>query len=156
MGHIEGLQGEVTELKHMHITRVRDVPFKGGSKALVVYVPPNELTKWKRNFTRVESELKKKCPAPVVFIIGEYTILPKTARGRKSTRPRNRSLTNVHERVLEDLVYPNLIVAKRIKFKGDGSRVWKMALNQSSDPDRLLATRKVYKKITHKDITFIE
>ena len=43
----------------------------------------------------------------------------------------SRTLTHVHEMILEDLVYPAEIVGKRIRIKLDGSRLIKVHLDKA-------------------------
>jgi len=154
--NLTSLEGEIPQFKYMHITKVKEIMCTSQSRAVLVYVPPNEMDLWKPQKTRVMSELMKKF-ACCVFIIGDYTILPKTPRGRVCKRPRSRSLTAVHAKLLEDVVYPSLIIGRRIHYKVNGKVQTRIALhNKPTDPERLLAIREVYRKITHKDVDYFD
>jgi len=41
-------------------------------------------------------------------------------------RPRSRTLTTVHDGILEDVVYPAEIVGKRVRYHLDGAKVMKV------------------------------
>lgn len=61
-----------------------------------------------------------------VVLIATRRIMRPPKKGSASTRPRSRTLTAVHEAVLDDLVYPTEIVGKRVRFRLDGSRIIKV------------------------------
>ena len=44
----------------------------------------------------------------------------------KQKRPRSRTLTNVHDQILEDLVQPGEIIGKRTRVAVDGSKLLKV------------------------------
>ncbi|OMJ94903.1 hypothetical protein SteCoe_1760 [Stentor coeruleus] len=72
-------------------------------------------------------------------------------------RPYSRTLTKVHEAILDDLVYPNSILGKRIRMKADGRRVFKVLLDPTTREDiqdRLDVISAVYSKLTNKEVVF--
>lgn len=58
-----------------------------------------------------------------VVVVAQRRIMAPTTTGVATARPRSRTLTAVHEAILEDLVYPTEIVGKRIRYRLDGSKV---------------------------------
>merc|ERR1712118_634880 len=81
---------------------------------------------------RLVRELEKKFSGRHIVIIAQRTILGKRfSRSKKVSgpRPRSRTLTSVHEAILEDLVYPTEIVGKRTRCKTDGNKILKVFLD---------------------------
>jgi small subunit ribosomal protein S7e len=79
-------------------------------------------------FRRLTRELEKKfSDKHVVFIAQRRTLAKPTRTSRvKQKRPRSRTLTDVHDRILEDLVFPTEIVGKRTRVSVDGSKLLKV------------------------------
>lgn len=96
---------------------------------------------------RLVRELEKKFSGRPVVFVAQRRILSKPKRNQrtrqKQLRPRrfvaklralpslfnnsfSRTLTSVHDAILEDLVYPAEIVGKRIRVRLDGSRLIKV------------------------------
>ena len=61
-----------------------------------------------------------------VILIATRRIMRPPKKGTAAARPRSRTLTSVHEAILEDLVYPAEIVGKRVRFRLDGSRIMRV------------------------------
>ena len=95
-----------------------------------------------------------------VVIVGQRAILPKSVNrkeGGSGPRPRSRTLTTVHEAILEDIVYPTEIVGKRIRYKQDGTKTLKVLLDpkdQVNVETKLDTFTYVYNTLTHKDVAF--
>jgi small subunit ribosomal protein S7e len=61
-----------------------------------------------------------------VIIIATRRIVRPPKKGSAAQRPRSRTLTAVHEAILEDVVLPAEIVGKRTRYRVDGSKIMKV------------------------------
>nr|XP_042113854.1 40S ribosomal protein S7-like [Peromyscus maniculatus bairdii] len=140
--------------------RELNIEVGGGRKAIIIFVSVPQLKSFQKIQVWLVRELEKKFSGkPVVFIA--QRILPKPTRKsctkKKQKRPRSRSLTAVHDAILEDLVFPSEIVGKRICVKLDGSRLIKVHLDkaqQNNVEHKVENFSGVYKKLTGKDVNF--
>jgi Ribosomal protein S7e len=82
------------------------------------------------SFSRLTRELEKKFSDRHVVFVAQRRMLRKPTRSSrvKQKRPRSRTLTNVHEKILEDLVFPTEIVGKRTRVNQDGSKLLKVCV----------------------------
>ena len=93
------------------------------------------------------------------MFVGQRRILPKpSSHSRaKQPRPRSRTLTAVHNAILEDLVFPTEITAKRTRIATDGSKLIRCALDSKDATSleyKLETFSSVYRKLTGKDVAF--
>ena len=72
----------------------------------------------------------------------------------KQKRPRSRTLTNVHEKILEDLVFPTEIVGKRTRVAVDGCKLLKVYVSNSDCISSSLMM--VHRFLDSKDATSLE
>lgn len=148
------------ELRELFISSAKEVECAGGKTAVVIFVPYRLLPKFHKIQTRLVRELEKKFSGKPVIIVAQRRILPREKKGgrlQKQKRPRSRTLTSVHEQMLEDLVFPTEIVGKRIRFKVDGSRLLRVLLDPKDQQNVEYKTQtfqSVYKKLTGKDVVF--
>ena len=77
-------------------------------------------------------EIEKKFSDKHVLIVADRKIVSKTARTTQK-RPRSRTLTAVHECLLNELVYPSEIVAKRTRVNVDGKRCVAFTFSEKSE-----------------------
>lgn len=94
-------------------------------------------------------------------MIAQRTILAPTINRKMHTkgapRSRTRTLTHVHESMLDDIVYPTEIVGKRMRFKTDGSKTLKVLLDpkdQVNVETKLDTFASIYSKLTSKEVVF--
>lgn len=62
-----------------------------------------------------------------MILIATRRILRPPKKGSAVQRPRSRTLTAVHEAMLEDIVLPAEIVGKRTRYRIDGSKIMKVS-----------------------------
>ncbi|XP_030837810.1 40S ribosomal protein S7 [Strongylocentrotus purpuratus] len=149
------------QLRELFITGAKEIDVGNSRKAVIVMVPVPQLKAFQKIQVRLVRELEKKFSGKHVLFIAQRRILPKPTRKSrnksKQKRPRSRTLTMVHDNILEDLVYPSEIVGKRTHIKLDGSRNIKVHLDvgQKTQIEHKTETYgAVYKKLTGKDVTF--
>ena len=108
-------------------------------------------------------ELEKKFSDRQVIFLAMRRILPRPKRSNRSRtkqtqkRPRSRTLTAVHEAILNDLVYPVEIVGKRTRTRTDGSKLLKVILDEKERggvDHRLDTYSEVYRKLTGRGVSF--
>jgi small subunit ribosomal protein S7e len=148
------------DLRDLYITGAREVDVPGsGRKAVVVTVPYRLLKAYHKIHPRLVRELEKKFSGRDVVLVADRRILPPTPgrRAANGGRPRSRTLTAVHEAILDDLVYPTEVVGKRIRYRLDGSRLLKVLLDpkdRNTVEYKADAFAAVYKRLTGKDVAF--
>merc|ERR1711872_313056 len=144
--------------KLLHFCEAKEMSV-GREKAIVVYVPVPQLRTYQMIHNRLVGGLEKKLRGPHVMLVAFRRIIPKPKRksrfNPKQKRPRNRTLTSVHESILQDLVFPAEIVGKRIQMRADGSRLIKCHLDVAQRnyiEHKLKTITGLYKKLTGKDV----
>lgn len=105
--------------------------------------------------SRLIRELEKKFASQHVVILAERRILPPASKGQHQKRPRSRTLTSVHDKILEDLVFPTEIVGKRVRYLTGGNKLYKVMLDgKDAYDEKLESFSKVYERLTGKQVTF--
>ncbi|KAL7008328.1 ribosomal protein S7A [Cystobasidiomycetes sp. EMM_F5] len=157
------LQVSVADLKSdlapLAISSVKEVEVKGGRKALAIFVPIPQLKAFHKIQGRLTRELEKKFSDRHVVFIGQRRMQSKPGRNSrlKQPRPRSRTLKEVHEKTLEDLVYPTEITGKRTRQSTDGNKTIKVFLDPKDATAmeyKLDSFSAIYNKLTGKTVTF--
>merc|ERR1711920_678974 len=137
---------------------VKEIDINSKCKAILIRVPRRLLPSLRDLHQPLVRDLKKKLPNKEIIIAGEYIITPKSKSRSLKQRPRSQTLTSVHKTILEDVVYPYEIVGKRIRYSLDGHKIVKIYLTYNKrkiDEHKLEIFNVIYKKITGKDVVFI-
>jgi len=148
-----------TELRPLQISAAREVDVRGGKKAIVIFVPVPQLKAFHKVQQRLTRELEKKFADRHVVFVAQRRVLPKPTRTSrvKQKRPRSRTLTSVHDRILEDLVFPTEIIGKRTRVSTDGSKLLKVFLDSKDATSleyKLDSFSSVYNRLTGKHVVF--
>jgi small subunit ribosomal protein S7e len=118
-----------SDLKDLKFTAAKEYEVPGNKRAIVIFVPYILLKSFHAIQPRLIRELEKKFAGKHVVIIANRRILKKPSKNnhkKQQKRPRSRTLTAVHEAILDDLVYPTEIVGKRTRVRLDGSKLLKV------------------------------
>ncbi|KAL2919325.1 ribosomal protein S7A [Polyrhizophydium stewartii] len=147
------------DLRGLQFTAAKEVEIGHGRKAIIIFVPVPLLRQFHKVQSRLVRELEKKFSDRHVLLIAQRRVLRKPTRRARVTqqRPRSRTLTAVHEKILEDLVFPTEIVGKRTKVRVDGSKQIKVFLDRKDHTSleyKLDTFSAAYKKLTGKEVKF--
>merc|ERR1712098_613288 len=148
------------DLRDVVISSAKEFEVKSGRIVAVIFVPYRVWKTVKKIQGRLIRELEKKFSKKHVVFVASRTILDKSFRRRGlKLRPLTRTLTDVHECILEDIVGPTEIVGKRTRCRVDGSKTLKVFLDpKDKDKDnieeKLQTYSVVYQKLTAKEAVF--
>ncbi|EIE85781.1 hypothetical protein G6F57_001004 [Rhizopus arrhizus] len=156
---LESSVPDLKQLRALQISAAKEVELGAGKKAIVIFVPVPSLAGFHKIQARLTRELEKKFSDRHVVFVAQRRILPVPTRrtNGKQPRPRSRTLTAVHDAILDDLVYPTEIIGKRLRQKVDGSKTLKVFLDAKDATSleyKLDTFSAVYKKLTGKAVTF--
>jgi len=147
------------DLRDLYIVSAKEIDTAGGKKAIAIFVPFKLRKRFQKIQSRLIRELEKKFSGKHVVFLVQRTIQSKqfSRQHPGQIRPRSRTLTAVHEALLDELVYPTQIVAKRTRVRVDGTRLLKIFLDPKDVKEvdyKLKTFAAVYKTLTNKAVEF--
>ncbi|KAM7267514.1 hypothetical protein ACFE04_009680 [Oxalis oulophora] len=146
-----------SELKDLYINSAAQVDISGSRKAVIIHVPYRLRKAYRKIHLRLVRELEKKFSGKDVVLVASRRMVRPPKRGSAAQRPRTRTLTAVHDAILEDVVQPAEIVGKRIRYRLDGTKIIKIFLDpkeRNNTEYKLETLSGVYRKLTGKDVVF--
>lgn len=145
------------DLKQIKIHEAREV-MEQGRKAIVVFVPQPQMHQLSKIQQRLIRELEKKfTERHVVFVPLLRIISQKEKLGKNQKRPRSRTATVVHSKLMEHVVYPSEVVGKRTLIRPDGSTTIFIQLDKRDATfveHKLESFSLVLKHLTSKNVSF--
>ena len=146
------------KLRELHVNSVKEISL-GGKSAIVIFVPFRQHKKFQQIQSRLIRELEKKFSGRHVCFVAQRTIYSThyKRQQRGQMRPRSRTLTSVHNSILEDVCYPTQIVGKRTRVRLDGTKMLKVYLDPKDVKEveyKLKTFGAVYKSLTNKNVDF--
>ncbi|PKA67113.1 40S ribosomal protein S7 [Apostasia shenzhenica] len=146
-----------SDLKDLYINSAVQMDISGNRKAVVIHVPYRIRKAFRKIHVRLVRELEKKFSGKDVIFVASRRIVRPPKKGSAVVRPRSRTLTAVHDAILEDVVYPAEIVGKRVRYRLDGSKIIKIFLDpkeRNNTEYKLETFSGVYRKLCGKDVVF--
>ncbi|KAI5660206.1 hypothetical protein M9H77_28999 [Catharanthus roseus] len=146
-----------SDLKDLFINSAVQVDVSANRKAVVIHVPYRLRKAFRKIHVRLVRELEKKFSGKDVILLTTRRIMRPPKKGSAVQRPRSRTLTAVHDAMLEDVVVPAEIVGKRVRYRIDGSKIMKVYLDpkeRNNTEYKLETFAAVYRKLSGKDVVF--
>ncbi|OHT09229.1 40S ribosomal protein S7 [Tritrichomonas foetus] len=119
-------------LAHLAICGAKEVTVDG-LRVVIITVPYKQINAYRQLQGFLVPELEKKVENSQIVIVGKRRAFPKNPEsGRRyvAIRPTGRTLRNVNESLLDDVVYPTAIVGKRIHYDLKGGQTTHIILDQ--------------------------
>merc|ERR1712134_49233 len=132
---------------------------KRDKRVVLIYVPYPSLKSAQKLHFKIVNEIQKR-KSIQAFITAKRTILSRWIKAHHSQkRPRSRTLTSVFDAILDDLVVPGNVTARRIRHKLNGKLLYKIWVNEENRQyleERTDAIQEIYKHLTRRmvDIDF--
>ncbi|PUZ66517.1 hypothetical protein GQ55_3G317400 [Panicum hallii var. hallii] len=152
-----GNQDLKSDLKDLYINGAVQMDVPGNRKTVIIHVPYRLQKSYKKIHVRLIRELEKKFSGKDVVLVATRRIVRPPKKGSAVVRSRSRTLTAVHDGILEDVVYPAEIVGKRVRYHLDGAKVMKVFLDpkeRANTEYKLDTFSSIYRRLCGKEVVF--
>ena len=126
---------------------------KKSLKALVIYLPYPYLRDHKQAVNKIINEVQTKTGS-YTFVVAKRTVISKWS-DYKQIIPKSRTLTDVCDSILEDLLVPGSIIGRRMRVRLNGSHLYKIHVSEESRPylqDKVETITQIYHALTNRKI----
>lgn len=140
----------------IRINRVIEVPLGKDKPAFLVFVNYRSQRFLLTNlYKKLVNDLEKKLKTTVLIVAARNIESRWIKVNRTQQRSNSRTLTNVYNEYLNELLLPGSIISSRTRVRLDGSSITKITLDKADQhylEERIPAVRAAYRKLTSKDI----
>ena len=140
---------KVSEVKQF-VIKTED---KKSIKALVIYLPYPYLRDHKQAVNKLINEVQSKTGS-YAFVVAKRTVISKWS-DFKQVIPKSRTLSDVSDSILEDLLAPGQIIGRRTRVRLNGTHLYKIHVSEDSRPylqDKVETITQIYQALTNRKI----
>ena len=151
-------KGLKAHLQIIFINSVETVDYQQADEAaaqyLLVRIPHRSLGAYRKVGTLVQEHLEQQYEKPVLIVANRTIISPSAKHHASQMRPRSRTLTAVHNEILNDICFPSNISGRGVRVSADGRKHQKVnmdPLDREIMESRIAAITHCYHRLTtHK------
>ena len=145
-----------TDLESIKIDNAAEIFTSDNKRCFLVQVGEDCIKTLHKVHPELVKKLESKFSNPVVIGPNRKRINGNLFRRYRGTKvPRNQTLTNVYDTLLEDIVYPAVIVGKRVRYPKSKGRLFKVqldTLDKEAVEYKLNAIIASYKALTNREL----
>ena len=122
-------------------------------KALVIYLPFPYLKDHKPAVNKIINEVQAKTGS-YTFVVAKRTVISKWSDYNQKIS-KSRTLTDVCDAILEDLLTPGQIIGRRMRVRLNGTHLYKIHVSDDSKPylqDKVETITQIYHALTNRKI----
>ena len=121
---------EMTELESITIERANEIAVEKSNRCFLVFLNTPNPAAFKTRHEFLIKKFEDNFSAPVILVPYRKRVNGNTYRRFQGTKvPRDRTLSAVFDSYLEDLLFPAIIVGKRIRFPQGKTRQFKVIVD---------------------------
>lgn len=140
----------------IRINKVVEIPLGKDKPAFLIFVNyRSQKTLLTNLYKKLVNDLEKKLKTTVLIVAARNIESRWIKVNRTQQRSNSRTLINVYQEYLNELLLPGSIISSRTRVRLDGSSVTKITLDKADQhflEERVPAIRAAYKKLTSREI----
>lgn len=144
------------DLESIKIDNAADIHTSDNKRCFLVHVSEDSVTTLHKVHQELVKKLEFRFKNPVVIVPNRKRINGNLFRKYRGTKvPRNQTLSHVYDALLQDILYPAIIVGKRVRFPKSKARVFKVQvdkLDKEAVEYKLNAIIASYKALTNREL----